>query len=199
MLVDRDTQEVRNVLRSATSSSGLSQNAFARVLGTSGSRFSTYLTGGTRPSAQFLMRSQRLGRALGFAATKGLMSAPITATAMRKYRLAGDVPWIWRMLLQGRDHLRLALTSNDQDLIDSWEAEPVSVGESGWDALLAAIVHHEFVSAGREPPSWSCTDPLGQPWISEHPFLSPQRVVEQTPGWLSRQNIFVPARDLVTA
>ena len=33
------------------------------------------------------------------------MSAPVTAAAMREYFLAGEVEWIWRMLLQGRDHL----------------------------------------------------------------------------------------------
>ncbi len=35
--------------------------------------------------------------------------------------------------------------------------------------------------------------------MPEHPFLSSDRVAAQTPDWLRRLNIFVPARDLVTA
>ena len=53
-LVDRDTAEVMALLREAVAASGLSQAAFARALGTSAPRLSTYLTGDTRPSAQFL-------------------------------------------------------------------------------------------------------------------------------------------------
>ena len=53
-LVNRDTAEVMALLREAVTTSGLSQAAFARALGTSAPRLSTYLTGDTKPSAQFL-------------------------------------------------------------------------------------------------------------------------------------------------
>lgn len=201
--VDRDSAEVVARLRAAVAASGLSQAAFARALGTSASRLSTYLTGDTRPYAQFLIRARRLGTALGAVKARGLMSAPATAVAMRGYFLAGDTEWIWRMLLQGRDHLRLMLAEPDESLrqvlLDSWEAEPATVGSTEWDALLAAVAAHELKSAGLEAPAWSQRSPLETPWIPEHPFLGPDRVRAQTPDWLSRQNIYVPARDLVTA
>lgn len=127
------------------------------------------------------------------------MSAPDTAAAMRENFLAGDDEWIWRMLLQGRDHLALILTEGDQTLRDAWEAEPGGVGSTEWDALLAAVVGHEFEAAGFEAPAWSIREPLAEPWMPEHPFLDPERVRAQTPDWLRRQNIYVPARDLVTA
>lgn len=198
-LVDRDTVEVIALLRGAVTASGLSQAAFARALGTSAPRLSTYLTGDTRPSAQFLIRAQRLGQALGVARARGLMSAPVTAAAMRAYFLAGETEWIWRMLLQGRDHLATISTERDQILLDSWEAEPGPVGSAEWDALLAAVVAHEFAAAGLDAPDWSRQQPLAEPWIPEHPFLTPDRVRAQTPDWLRRHNIYVPARDLVTA
>lgn len=78
-LADRDTAEVMALLREAVTTSGLSQATFARALGTSAPRLSTYLTGDTRPSAQFLMGARRLGHALAAAAARGLMSAPVTA------------------------------------------------------------------------------------------------------------------------
>lgn len=196
---DPDTEEVKSILRGALASSGLSQAAFARALGTSAPRISTYLTGDTRPSAHFVVRARRLGRALGAAASRGLMSAPVTAAAMREYFLAGEVEWLWRMLLQGRDHLAAVIEERDQVLLDAWEAEPGTVGSAQWDALLAAIVAHEHQSAGLEPSTWALCQPLPDPWMPEHPFLSPDRVRAQTPDWLGRQNIYVPARDLVTA
>lgn len=198
-LVDRDTAAVIALLREAVATSGLSQAAFARALGTSAPRLSTYLTGDTRPSAQLLLRARRLGHALGAAAARGLMSAPVTAAAMREYFLAGEIEWIWRMLLQGRDHLAAIIAQRDQVLLDAWEAEPGTVGSAEWNALLAAVVAHELEAAGLEAPPWSLREPLADPWLPEHPFLSPDRVRAQTPDWLRRHNIYVPARDLVTA
>ncbi len=199
MLVDRDTREVIDLLREAMTSSGLSQTAFARALGTSAPRLSTYLNGTTRPSAQFLIRARRIGRALGAAAAQGLMSAPVTATSMREQYRVGETDWIWRLLLQGRDHLRLALTSGNQDLADAWEAAPSTVGAGEWDTLLAALTRHEFGHANGSPPAWTRTKPLAEPWLPEHPFLSPERIKAQTPDWLRQLNIYVPERDLVTA
>lgn len=199
---DPDTREVIALLRDAVTSSGLSQAAFARALGTSAARLSTYLSGQTRPSAYFVVRARRLGRALGAASRLGLMSAPATAAAMRSHQLAGDTDWTWRMLLQGRDHLAVILDGHDDhhELLAAWEAEPGSTGSPGWDALLAALAEHEFEQAAQEAPEWATTAArLADPWIPEHPFLDPERVRAQTPAWLSRHNIFVPLRDLVTA
>lgn len=201
--LDRDSTEVVALLREAVTISGLSQAGFAQALGTSASRLSTYLTGDTRPLAQFLIRAQRIGRALAAAKAHGLMSAPATAAAMRGYYLAGKTEWIWRMLLQGRDHLNVIAGERDEScrqvLLDAWEAEPASVGSAEWDGLLSAVVAHELETAGLKAPPWSLRSPLTTPWMPEHPFLTPDRVRAQTPDWLSQRNIYVPARDLVTA
>jgi transcriptional regulator with XRE-family HTH domain len=202
-MLDQDTCQVMALLREAVASSGLSQAGFARALGTSAGRFSTYLSGSIRPSAHLMVRALRLGRALGAAADKGLMSAPATAAAMRERYLSGEVDWTWRMLLQGRDHLALILAGASEDhaeLLAAWEAAPGSVGAPEWDTLLAAVVVHEFEQAGQTPPSWAAGHaPLPEPWTPEHPFLSPERVRANTPEWLRERNIFVPQRDLVTA
>lgn len=197
--LDRDTRQVIAALHEARAASGLSQAAFARSLGTSPPRLSTYLSGQTRPSAQFLVKATRLGNALGAARRRGLMSAPATASAMREYVRAGEPEWIWRMLLQGRDHLGLMIAEHAQDLIDSWEAQPASTGAGEWDALLAAVAAHELERAGLVSPGWALTAPLAEPWLPEHPFLTPDRVRAQTPPWLRARNIYIPARDLATA
>lgn len=198
-LADPDTQAVISLLREALVSSGLSQASFARALGTSGSRFSTYLAGTTRPSGHLCMRAQRLARALATASGRGLMTAPATSHALREQLQAGDEPWAWRMLLQGRDHLRIMLAQPHDELLGAWEAAPASTGSIEFDALLAALTRHEFEHAHLAAPDWTQIVPLGTPWIPEHPFLTPERVMATTPDWLRELNIFVPHRDLVTA
>lgn len=197
--LDPDTCAVTTFLRGALAISGTSQGSFARALGTSGSRFSTYLSGATRPSAHFCMRAQRLAHSLATAVALGLMSAPATAAALREQLHASDRDWAWRMLLQGRDHLTLMLDKQDDELIGSWEAAPGSTGSTEFDTLLAALARHEFETAGWPAPEWTRTDALPQPWIPEHPFLSPERAMAKTPEWLRGLNIYVPERDLVTA
>ncbi len=197
--LDPDTSAVTALLRDALASSGMSQASFARALGTSASRFSTYLSGTTRPSAHFCLRAQRLAKALAATAASRLMSAPDTAEAMRGHLRDGEGEWAWRMLLQGRDHLQIMLRQGDGGLIASWEAAPGHTGSTQYDALLAALARHEFEAAGRTAPEWTNQDPLPEPWVPQHPFLSPERAMATTPDWLQELNIYIPGRDLVTA
>lgn len=196
---DVDTLRVMALLRDALATSAMSQAAFARALGTSAPRFSTYLAGTTQPSGRFCMRAQRLANALSAAAAVGLMSAPVTAAALREQLRAGDHEWTWRMLLQGRDHLRLMLEKQSAELIGSWEAAPGPTDATEFDALLAALTKHEFEAAGRVAPAWAQIAPLPEPWVPAHPFLSHSRVMAKTPDWLRELNIYVPERDLMTA
>ncbi|MEV0796214.1 helix-turn-helix transcriptional regulator [Kribbella sp. NPDC050281] len=193
--MDKDSQAVIGLLNHALAESGLSQAAFATALRTSAPRLSTYRSGKTKPTAQFVMRAGRIAHALGRAREYRIMTAPATATAIRE---ASDEDWAWRMLLQGRDHLRLLLGRHDGSEA-AWEAAPGPIGQAGFDTLLAVLTAHEFEAAGEDPPEWSKVEALPDPWIPEHPFLERDEIIEQTPDYLARANIFVPARDLVTA
>jgi hypothetical protein len=146
-------------------------------------------------AAQLLLRAGRIAHALHAGREYRIMTAPATATAIRE---ASDEDWAWRMLLQGRDHLRLLLRRHDGSEA-AWEAAPTTTGRPGFDTLLAVLTAHEFEEAGEDPPQWSQVEALSEPWIPEHPFLTRDEIIEQTPDYLARANIFVPARDLVTA
>ena len=102
------------------------------------------------------------------------------------------------MLLQGRDHLRLMLELADGSAA-TWEAVPRSIGSAGFDTLLAVLTRREFERASLEPPAWSAPERLSDPWVPGHPFLEPDQVIALTPDFLRDLNVFVPARDLVTA
>ncbi|TDD46755.1 XRE family transcriptional regulator [Kribbella antibiotica] len=193
--MDKDTQAVIDLLNHALTESELSQAAFAHALGTSASRFSTYRSGKTKPTAQFVVRAGRLAHALHQASEYRIMTAPATAMAVRE---ASDEDWAWRMLIQGRDHLRLLLSRRDGSEA-AWEAAPGTTGQAGFDALLAVLTAHEFEAADEEPPEWSLIAALPEPWVPDHPFLDYDEIIGQTPAYLAQANIFVPARDLVTA
>ncbi|GAA0608927.1 helix-turn-helix transcriptional regulator [Kribbella sandramycini] len=193
--MDRDSLAVSEALGRAVAVSGLSQAAFATALGTSASRFSTYRSGKTKPTAQFFLRAGRIASALQAAREYRILTAPATAAAIRE---ATDVEWAWRVLLQGRDHLRLLLARHD-GAEAAWEAAPATTGQTAFDTLLATLTAREFAAAGEDPPTWTEVEPLAEPWIPDHPFLSRDEIIAQTPDYLARLNIFVPARDLVTA
>ena len=57
-----DRAEVATRVRKAVTGSGLTNNEFARLVGTSASRLSTYLSGKVTPSAALLVRMERAAR-----------------------------------------------------------------------------------------------------------------------------------------
>lgn len=120
------------------------------------------------------MRARRLGHALNHAAVKGLMSAPVTAAAVRTPLRAGHVAWAWQMLWQGRDHLALILSEDDQVLLDSWEAAPASTGTRPWDVLLAAVIAHEFTQARHQAPAWTEQEATRRALDSSPPVPEPR-------------------------
>ncbi len=62
---EADREEVAARVRDAVAASGLTKAEFARQIGTSGSRLSTYLTGQVTPSAAMLVRIERTAETVG--------------------------------------------------------------------------------------------------------------------------------------
>lgn len=189
-------------LEQALADSGLIQADFAAALGTSASRFSTYRTGKTMPTAAFYLRALRLASNLKAAREHGWMTPQSTAREVRRALRNGDEIWALKMVLQGRDHLRELLCEGDA-AADAWRATPRSTGSRRWDALLAALADHEFEAAHREPPRWADDDGErlrdGDEWVLQSLLLDDEEIRAATPGWLSSRGIYAAERDLVTA
>ena len=194
---------VSQALRDAPARAGLSLRAFARAVGTSPSRYSTYAAGKVVPAADFYLRALAIADGLGLARAQRL-TTPIQATGIIASSLArGDMDWAWRIVLQCRDDLVYELAKSSAaeppSAAAAWEAAPQASGDRGWDALLAALIGHAFAERGIRPPQWTNVGALETAWQPPHPFLDPTEVRERTPRWLAEANIYVPARDLVTA
>lgn len=57
---DKYRRAVREVFEQALADSGMTQDGFARAMGTSGSRYSTYRRGIVMPRATTMVRAQRV-------------------------------------------------------------------------------------------------------------------------------------------
>lgn len=196
--MDRDTALVVEGLRAALQDSGLSQAGFARALETSASRFSTYLSGSTSPSAAFFVRARRLGHGLKVAGHLRRMTPASTGAAARAALTEGDELWAMKMVLQGRDDLRALLFAGGAGA-DAWECDPGVLGELAWDALLSAVIAHEFESAGRVAPRWTRREAGTGPWMFTNPYFDADAVRLRTPSWLADRGVLLAGRDLVTA
>lgn len=194
--MDTDTQDVAKQLRAALRRSGLSLRAFAAALGTSHSRLSSYLNGAASPSAAFFLRALRHGAAVGEANARGWMTPQSTRQAMRDAIVQGDDRWAFKVAIQARDQVRAMLAAPDEPSA-AWETRPGSTGEKKWDALLAALVAHEFAASGRTPPVWTELR-AAQEWVLPNLLLGEADIRESTPDWLAERGIYIAQRDLIT-
>ena len=196
-VMDQDTEAVIERLNDALSKSGLSLRQFAHALGTSPSRFVAYRAGKTAPSAAFLLRAERIADALSLAREERIPSSIDAVESLRRAAKRGSEDWTYALALEIRDRLHDILQSHRQ-LSAAWEAQPPPVDDR-WKALTAAFVGHEFSEAGLTPPRWTVTEPLDSEWVLDTPRLTEAQIKEQTPAWLAERNIFIAAKDLVTA
>lgn len=197
-MLDQDTRAVTEALDAAQARSGLGKAEFARALGTSPSRYSTYRTGKVAPTAAFLARARRIAGVLARANEQGVPSSTQAAQAIRRARQERGDLWAFTLALEARDRLA-DIIERRPELADAWEAKPTT-GDDRWDTLFAAIVAHTFAEYDRPAPKWSEGRKLAEAWMPvESIRYRPAEAKEHTPDWLAERNIFVAARDLATA
>lgn len=196
-MVDQDTRAVMERLDAALAASGLSLRQFARALGTSPSRFSSYRSGKVAPAAAFLLRAERIADALREARRDGVPTAIDAMDSIRRAADAGDDDWTYTLCLEARDRLTEVLRHH-LSLAAAWEAQPPAGHDYRWAVLLAAFVSHEFDRAGLPAPRWTESLSLPTEWVLDTPRLSTDQIKRQTPSWLAERNIFIAQKDLVT-
>jgi len=187
--------EVAAALHCTLTQSGLTQTDFARHLGTSATRLSTYLSGSTIPSAAIYLRALRLGAAFEHVRQHGLMTPDDAAEAVNRALSNGDADFALRMILQARDDLR-AGGIEAGELRRVWDRRARLIEDDRFDTLFRVIVAHEF---GGHAPGWAKDAQLDNDWIVPDPFRGADTIRALTPDWLARARIFIAEPGLVTA
>jgi transcriptional regulator with XRE-family HTH domain len=186
-------------LRDALAASGLTQEAFARLLGTSRSRLSAYLNARTIPSAVLYQRALRLAAGLRSARLRGWMIPDRTAAEVDEALNAGDELWAFKLVVQARDQLATMIRTGDEASA-AWLVRTRPISDSRYDVLLAALVEHEFGRQGCAcTPEWTKDRRLEESWIQPNLRRGPDWTREHTPRWLADRGVFISDHDLMTA
>ncbi|WP_432940176.1 helix-turn-helix domain-containing protein [Kribbella sp. CA-253562] len=194
-----EREQIAGELRSALARSGLTQDAFAHLIGTSRSRLSAYLNARTMPSAALYQRILRTAAGLASARRHGWMTPDRTAEEVDEALRSGDEDWAFKLVVQARDQLRAMLERNDP-ASDAWLLRSRPISDPRYDALLAALIQHEFDQSDHPlRPEWAEDPHLETTWTQTNLRRGEEWTRMHTPDWLARRGIFIADRDLMTA
>jgi hypothetical protein len=126
------------------------------------------------------------------------MTAASTSRAVNAALRERDEQWAFKLILQGRDHLRLLLDAAPEEP-RTWTRRRQRIRNERYDVLLRVVIGQEFTERDRTCPEWTRDARLDQPWVLENPFLGVAGTRAETPLWLAKANIFIAERDLATA
>lgn len=186
--------DVAATIRRIITSSGLTQAEFARRLGVSAPRLSTYANGKTLPSAALLLHMYRVARE---ATTdgRGWPTAAQTAAQIDGALERGEDDWAYRLLLEARDRLG-TLSDADRSV---WARQTPSIGDRRWLTLMQAVVLTTWQHAWGTPPSWAAPRPLAAPWSPLPRIRSERHDGVRAPELFTQVGIDLLERDLATA
>lgn len=191
--------EIADDMRSALADAGLTQEAFARLLGTSRTRLSAYLSGKTIPSAALYQRALRTARGLMASRNHGWMTPDRTIDEINAALAEGDEEWAFKLALQARDQLAYQLGHQDPGT-DAWLLRSREIRDPRFETLLAALVGHEYETYDqRRVPEWTQGTALENPWLQPNARRGAEWTRKNTPPWLARRGIFISEHDLMTA
>lgn len=120
------------------------------------------------------------------------------ADDVRANLAAGDETHALRMLMDGVNRLQKAHSTGR--LREALSAEPGSVGDTRWDALLAGAIRYRVHTLGQSAPEWTFKDPLPRFWwpVAHSPS---QAYIDMAhaPAELMRLGIFLDEREFEQA
>jgi transcriptional regulator with XRE-family HTH domain len=153
---------------------GMSQREIARLVGRSQPEVARYLQ----------------------AARRTFATVPQIVEAMREPLAQGDEHRALRLLLDGVNVLPGLGAPRD---VRAFLKRPRSLGDSRWDALVAAAVAYRARTAGLVPPRWTDVKPLTAFWwpAGEHALRA--RTMARTPIDFKRLGIWFDERNFTTA
>jgi len=198
-VAEYERRQIAADLRSALTDAGLTQGAFARLLGTSRPRLSAYLSGRTIPSAALYQRALRTAAGLRSSRIHGWMTPDRTIEEINESLADGNEEWAFKLALQARDQLAYML-QNEDPAGDAWLLRSREIVDPRFETLLAALVEHEFEKrSSPRIPEWTRELTLRRPWLYTNLRRGAAWTRENTPSWLASRGIYISNHDLMTA
>lgn len=198
-VAEYEREQIAAELRSALADTGLTQEAFARLLGTSRTRLSAYLSGRTIPSASLYLRAMRTAAGLKSSRLHGWMTPDRTIDEINESLAEGNEEWAFKLALQARDQLAYMLQHNDPGS-DAWLLRSREISDRRFETLLAALVEHEFEERDNPRiPEWTRNIILTTHWLHTNLRHGADWTRKNTPEWLANRGIYISEHDLMTA
>lgn len=124
----------------------------------------------------------------------GIPTASAIAVEVADWLAQGEADMALRILVDGINRLPAEAT---QEQLEELLAEPPSIGEERWDALLAGAIRYRLRKLGRKAPRWTWKQPLATFWwpvrINESKGYND---MAHSPVELARLGIFMDERSL---
>ncbi|GIH70179.1 hypothetical protein [Sphaerimonospora thailandensis] len=109
---------------------------------------------------------------------------------------SADVKIRWKLVWEFLEEYRWETPDVQPSLL---HAEPETVGDERWDALLAAIAEHLAAKHDLAPPSWTVLRVLRHPWFPAELVSQRMDALVRAPAAFRKHGVYLSSRDLEAA
>lgn len=102
----------------------------------------------------------------------------------------------WKLVWEFLEEYRWEAADTQVDLL---RAEPRSVGDERWDALLAALAEHLCAQHNLAPPDWTGSRVLRRAWFPAELAIQRADALVRAPAAFRKHGVYLSAHDLKAA
>jgi hypothetical protein len=102
----------------------------------------------------------------------------------------------WKLVWEFLEEYRWEPAQTQVTLVD---AEPPSVGDERWDALLAALAEHLGAQHDLAPPPWADSRVLRRAWFPAELAIQRADALVHAPAAFRKHGVYLSAHDLKAA
>jgi hypothetical protein len=122
---------------------------------------------------------------------------PMSLAALAQHLVAAlDDKVRWKLVWEFLEEYRWEPVEAQPRLV---QAEPGSVGDERWDALLAALAEHLSAQHDLAPPEWAETRVLRQAWFPADLAIQRVDALVWAPAAFRKHGVFLSIHDLAAA
>jgi hypothetical protein len=122
---------------------------------------------------------------------------PMSLAALARHLIAATDDKIrWKLVWEFLEEYRWASAEIQVGLL---QAEPESVGDERWDALLAALAEHLNAQHDLAPPQWAEPRVLRRAWFPAELAIQRADALARAPAAFRKHGVYLSAHDLAAA